>query len=1088
MDDIRVPITVFSYLPHSVVATPNGGFIYVGGAGGLKIGYIGNVESSKPVIDHFNAFSTQTIRAIDCDPDWSEHQQFAVLTSNNLVHIWDVNKKEPVCGHRALEKPAASQSLAGAMCYLKTKKVMAVDSDRCVIYCASSNTFSLSTGGALLKNNTITLLKACPFDSTIVAAGTKNGLVLISKVSDLSILHKLRGHDTEITSIDWIQLTNIASTPASRTKKVAKSRRKQVPIVDSGDMFDIYSFDYLENEFGTLSNVNPIQEESRLNVSTQQNEDFDFVEACQSLKEDILRPTKPEDDENEVQQSEIPEFDASGSDCSNSRSEEYVEVNDSLRQLDLADIDDHPPRIQTEVDSILSVVTASREPFMWIWNLNTGAALEKIPFKSSQKASEVKFQGLTARWVDEKTLITNSPNGDLIKYTVALTDNKLTYTTLKDTFKEKLIFNFALDRTNKHLWAVSLKRSIVCTDLQDLDKTLMWNSTLAEKLYTIQESPHDMNKIAVAGKTRSIYILDASAFSPHNMKTVVYANRIKAKVICIAWHPAFENLLAFSTSEGRVGVLDVNKVTNFPIIMKPFTSEEVYKITWGLITEKSNATPHWALFASSKTKLVYFPDKDKVVKYLCEDKQISTVVAGKKWLCVGSQDGSVYILKLNGLEITCSSNVSNRYVSDCAWNPNNENILAVSADTPDIHLFDCSDADNGAMNPIGVLKGHCKGGVPLVKWSNEDEHKLLSTGFDGTVRVWNTKTLECVSLFQSRGPTFCASFWPKDENFVICSGYNESLFMFDTRNRMDEWIAKPVKDKPDDLKWAVAELTDSQQLLSLEKKLNRKVARKVRRSEVAKLADGLQNVELDSPPIDTVKREPIINLELNRTTVLYLSNKEFNKSGIEILNELLLEPDDPTYGSLHRLLFSGKEEARQLLEIELQNHKDSTTDSIGHVFIPQLNVSLETEINEMIASKRLTSQHVSLAPMISFSFWKKCCKALADQYVEKSCILLAIPYLLAIHEINDAIKRLIEGNYYREAWIVAKVHKESEDQQFFDIASAWATFLEEHGNLDGAALVSYSAGKYETAAAFLSKKRTKTEEVEKMIEMLNKRI
>ncbi len=91
------------------------------------------------------------------------------------------------------------------------------------------------------------------------------------------------------------------------------------------------------------------------------------------------------------------------------------------------------------------------------------------------------------------------------------------------------------------------------------------------------------------------------------------------------------------------------------------------------------------------------------------------------------------------------------------------------------------------MRPIGVLTGHCKGGVPSIKWSNEDENKILSTGFDGTVRIWNTKTLECISLYQSRGPTFCATFWPKDENFVICSGYSESLYMFDTRNRMDEW-------------------------------------------------------------------------------------------------------------------------------------------------------------------------------------------------------------------------------------------------------------------------------------------------------------
>lgn len=56
-------------------------------------------------------------------------------------------------------------------------------------------------------------------------------------------------------------------------------------------------------------------------------------------------------------------------------------------------------------------------------------------------------------------------------------------------------------------------------------------------------------------------------------------------------------------------------------------------------------------------------------------------------------------------------------------------------------------------------------------------------------------------------------------------------------------------------------------------------------------------------------------------------------------------------------------------------------------------------------------------------------------------------------QINDAIKQLTNANYYREAWIVAKVYKEAEDQIFTDIANSWATFLEDHGNLDGAALV-----------------------------------
>lgn len=159
-------------------------------------------------------------------------------------------------------------------------------------------------------------------------------------------------------------------------------------------MFDIYSFDYLENEFGTLTDVNPIQEEPKQQLSIQSNEGFDFVEACQSLKEDILRPANPEtDEENEVHQSEIPDLGTDGSDQSDCRTEDYEDVNDTMRQLDLEDKNEELPKIKTDADTILSIVSASREPFMWIWDLNSGAALEKITFKSSQKASDIKFQG-----------------------------------------------------------------------------------------------------------------------------------------------------------------------------------------------------------------------------------------------------------------------------------------------------------------------------------------------------------------------------------------------------------------------------------------------------------------------------------------------------------------------------------------------------------------------------------------------------------------------------------------------------------------------------------------------------------------------
>lgn len=87
----------------------------------------------------------------------------------------------------------------------------------------------------------------------------------------------------------------------------------------------------------------------------------------------------------------------------------------------------------------------------------------------------------------------------ILVVTIFLSDNlifkcRLTCTTGKEVFKEKLIFNFALNHTTQLFWAVSFKRTIVCNDLANFDNTLLWCSTLAEKLYTIRESPHDMNK------------------------------------------------------------------------------------------------------------------------------------------------------------------------------------------------------------------------------------------------------------------------------------------------------------------------------------------------------------------------------------------------------------------------------------------------------------------------------------------------------------------------------------------------------------------------------------------------------------------
>lgn len=168
--------------------------------------------------------------------------------------------------------------------------------------------------------------------------------------------------------------------------------------------------------------------------------------------------------------------------------------------------------------------------------------------------------------------------------------------------------------------------------------------------------------------------------------------------------------------------------------------------------------------------------------------------------------------------------------------------MAATCSADGIFLFDCiSDSDIGIS---GELVGHK--GVASAKWSCESANRLVSAGFDGSVRVWDTKALTCTALYQYDFQMFVALFLPSDENYVLCSGQMETLHIFDTRLHMHE--AKHLgtthhlnismrslfsyfiyfnvgKRSPkiyaDDFQWARI-VVDAQKMLAIEAKQNRR--------------------------------------------------------------------------------------------------------------------------------------------------------------------------------------------------------------------------------------------------------------------------
>lgn len=58
----------------------------------------------------------------------------------------------------------------------------------------------------------------------------------------------------------------------------------------------------------------------------------------------------------------------------------------------------------------------------------------------------------------------------------------------------------------------------------------------------------------------------------------------------------------------------------------------------------------------------------------------------------------------------------------------------------------------------------------MVRWSGERADRLVLSVFDGTVRVWDVSSAQCMALVQFNMVINSALFVPSDENYVLAIG------------------------------------------------------------------------------------------------------------------------------------------------------------------------------------------------------------------------------------------------------------------------------------------------------------------------------
>lgn len=124
-------------------------------------------------------------KGIACDPDWSATKYFVTLNEQNIVWVWDLESQKVCRGHKAHvlnindDPKTRDLSLGGVMCITNKRQVLSIDRNAFVRYCLVSNTFTLYPDGFLTKRGQISILKASPYSTEIVAAGYRNGLIVI---------------------------------------------------------------------------------------------------------------------------------------------------------------------------------------------------------------------------------------------------------------------------------------------------------------------------------------------------------------------------------------------------------------------------------------------------------------------------------------------------------------------------------------------------------------------------------------------------------------------------------------------------------------------------------------------------------------------------------------------------------------------------------------------------------------------------------------------------------------------------------------------------------------------------------------------
>ncbi|CAH4036517.1 unnamed protein product [Pieris brassicae] len=1062
---------------------------------------------------HFiNRAHGEKIVSVDISPEWPEKRCIVAGSGDGIVKQWsftEINKSIKIKLEQSHDLHHKENEEVVGVGYINETFVLTIGSfGNLVKWDIASNV--VKSYDKLLKNFKPTCMACSPHLPFNVAVGTKQGIIFVLDLNDKGkVLYKVRGQNEETLSVSWcpqyeVVLQKSLETSEAKSQlsdRLAKIRldgteedklnnsglAKDLPddsfeqsIVQEDDMFDIYK-DHEEEEFGHKK-YKPELIRVKIKEEKEENKD-DFLSECLKLKEDLLkRKNEPEESIHSLVKKVDGDIE-----------ENFIEENLNTEKLHSDHKETSNQKVEEASTHIHKHLLASigKAGSVRIWS-KSGKLVSSCVISGHNKNIKLKApMWATLLWYRCDVLLISNGRSELFRCNPLKLDskNKLHWNVehilhkrglyaistnaprqqSKDQSEDKIEekSDNGLKQEDWVVWTISQDRNMICHSVENKKCLGQYNSA-GGYVYMIDPCPYDARQYAICVGDGAVRVWETDLDEDHNTLSSgtlrTYWQNVQGKVLTVAWHPTTEDLLAFSTGESRVGLINTSGKGEKPArLLVPAGRGGVYSISWG---------PGDKLYACGGGELVMYNTKNSNDDPI----QIPVQVEGNKWnlcavqyssrgLLVGSIAGGIAILDREKHQMQTAAFIFSKMIHKMDWHP--QQISSSSEDSPLQNLIAVSSLDK--QNLIAILEyddegdspkivtwkmlaGH-KAPVIQVAWNPHIDHYLLSSSDDSTVRVWDVVQGACTHIFGGHTQKSLAVGWssfPQLANTALSGGADYSLRLWDIRD------------------FSAESYEETKHEIVKEKKKKKAIKSEDKSEDTA--TEATERVKTHKKfLLPTIGRQ------------IYPINASKLRKMAEKMLEMSVRDDEEEFQMDFLKLFGSTNDFNSVLDLEMEQHLEARRLE-SYMMLLVLRGDMSNMVQFASENDLLTPFLVSLAPCVSFKYWKDTMQlylAQMDRLAAKGdhektvlpesyggVVYRKAAVLLSLHDIKGAVNALVEGRLFLEAYVLAKTrHMDSIAEETLH---KWAAFCRENGCLSISAFCQIILGDAYQASVLLS--------------------